>query len=357
LHFALFILHFALDLSKGARFPETRSMSTKRSASRMIHLAVWSGLIAFVGWVWVRSERVGEPDWSSLGISLAKDQVYRTDGSLRLDLDLYVPVSPAARPRHVVIMLHGGSWIGGTKAHYRRDPRNLVIRLATQGIVVAAVDYRLARPGEPTWPAVLDDVREAVRWVRRNADRLKIDADRIVLIGQSAGAHLAMLIATNPVELSTDGVSARVQGVVSFYGATDLNRLVEFRQLEHDPVRTFLGGSSAEFVRKANDASPLNHVSPDDPPMLLLHGSDDLWVPPEQSNLMAEALGRAGVANRLILVDGARHGFETLFEPPLPRDLLPEILAFVESVWNVSLVAPRSASVETVKFRPGSRFE
>ncbi len=333
-----------------------------RAATLTLRLALWAGLVVFISWVWRLSGSLAGPDWSGLGVTLVKDKFYRTDGPWRLALDLYLPSGSSARARPalrrpVVIALHGGSWCGGTKAMYRSDPRNTVIRLARQGIVVVAIDYRLARPGAPTWPAVLEDVRAAVRWVRRHADSLEVDPDRIVVMGQSAGAHLAALLATNLEEPDPTGVSARVQGVVSFYGPSDLLRLVKFRQLGHEPIRTFLGGSDADFARRAFDASPINHVSRDDPPMLLFHGSDDLWVPPEQSILMSEALGRAGVRHRLIVVDGARHGFETLFEQPQKRDLLPEILAFLESVWNVSLVAPRSASLEDAKFAHGSHFE
>jgi len=333
-----------------------------RRASFTIHLALWAGLILFIAWVWRTSGRVPGPDWSRLGVSLIQDEVYRTDGPWRLTLDRYVPASSPdqtrpAPPRPVLIAIHGGSWCGGTKAVYRSDPRNTVIRLANRGIVVVAIDYRLARPGVPTWPAVLDDVREAVRWVRRHAGELHVDPERIVVMGQSAGAHLAALVATMPDQPDPAGVSSRVQGAVSFYGPSDLNRLVNFRQLTHEPIRTFVGDSRENFTRLAADASPLNHVSVGDPPMLLLHGSEDLCVPPEQSILMADALERAGVPHRLIIVDGARHGFETLFEKPQTRDLLPEILAFLESVWNVSLVAPRSASVENAGIVQDASFD
>ncbi len=333
-----------------------------RAASLTIHLALWASLGVFIAWVWRSSGRVPGPDWSALGVTLVKDQVYRTDGPWRLTLDLYLPTNSrgdarSVRTRPVLIAIHGGSWCGGSKVLYRDDARNTVIRLAQQGIVVVAIDYRLARPGAPTWPAVVDDVREAVRWVRREAANLQVDPDRIVVMGQSSGAHLAALVATIPEEPNPARVSSRVQGVVSFYGPTDLNRLINFRHLGHEPLRNFLGNSGADFLRLANDASPLNHVSSDDPPMLLLHGSDDLWVPPEQSLLMADALKRAGVPHRLIVIDGARHGFETLFEVPQKRDLLPEILAFLESVWNVSFGAPRSASVGNAKIMQDFRLE
>jgi acetyl esterase/lipase len=332
-----------------------------RTAGLTIRLVVWTGIVLFIAWVWRKTGPVPGPDWTRLGITLIKDKLYRTDGPWRLTLDLYVRANASRgreppRLRPVVIAIHGGSWYGGTKVIYRNDPRNTVIRLASQGIVVVAIDYRLARPGAPTWPAVVEDVREAVRWVRRQAASLEVDPDRIVLMGQSAGAHLAMLAATTPDD-PDGGVSARVQGVVSFYGPTDLRQLINFRHLPHEPLKTFLGADGTELLRLADDASPIHHIESGDPPMLFLHGTDDLWVPPEQSLIMAEALKRAGVRNRVIIVDGARHGFETLFEQPQSRDLLPEILAFLESVWNVSLTARRSASVESTEITIDPRVE
>jgi len=222
------------------------------------------------------------------------------------------------------------------------DPNNTIIRLAQQGLVVVAVDYRLARPGSPSWSGVIDDLREAVRWMRRHASELEIDPDRIVALGQSSGAHLAALLGTLPDKLGTDGVSSRVQAVVSFYGPTDLARLIRTRHLDHEPARILLGND--ETSKTEFQASPIHHVTNDDAPMLLLHGSDDKWVRPEQSARMAEALESAGVPHRLIVVDGARHGFEATVNYPVKCDLLPEILAFLESVWNVSIGGTRPDS-------------
>jgi len=251
-----------------------------------------------------------------------------------------------------VLAIHGGSWCGGSRTDYRiakaepssDDPDNTIIRLAQQGLVVVAVDYRLARPGSPSWPGVIDDLREAVRWTRRHASELEIDPDRIVALGQSSGAHLAALLGTLPEELGIDGVSSRVQAVVSFYGPTDLAHLIRTRHLDHEPARTLLGNDETKNPRTDFLASPIHHVTKDDAPMLLLHGSDDTWVRPEQSSRMAEALESAGVPHRLIVVDGARHGFEATVIYPVKCDLLPEILAFLENVWNVSIGGTRPDS-------------
>jgi acetyl esterase/lipase len=171
---------------------------------------------------------------------------------------------------------------------------------------------------------------------------LEIDPDRIVALGQSSGAHLAALLGTLPEELGSDGVSSRVQAVVSFYGPTDLAQLIRTRHLDHEPARILLGKD--ETPKTDLLASPIHHLTKDDAPMLLLHGSDDTWVRPEQSARMAEALESAGVPHRLIVVDGARHGFEATVNYPVKCDLLPEVLAFLENVWNVSIRETRADS-------------
>src|SRR5208283_1876477 len=115
----------------------------------------------------------------------------------------------------------------------------------------------------------------------------------------------------------------------------DLADLVTVRHLSNDPAWQLLGQDPPHWLARARTASPLEHVSRDDSPTLLIHGTDDRWVPLEQSQRMAESLSQAGVLNRLIVVPGARHGFELPVRFPETRDLLPEILVFLDSVWQV----------------------
>ena len=313
------------------------------------HLIAWLTVTSLTVWSWRTAPLPRQPDWAGAGISLNEGRVYRTVGSRRVTLDVYLPArtsntSGSERLRPAILALHGGSWNGGSMTAFRYDPRNTVIRLAQQGLVVFAIDYRLARPGSPSWPAVLDDLREAVRWVRRHSGEFGIDPGRIAVVGQSSGAHLAALLGTLPEERGPDGVSSRVQAVVSFYGPSDLADLMNFRRLAHEPARVFLGDTASPPANHAVAASPIRHVTTVDPPMLLLHGSDDAWVPLVQSVRMAAALAGAGVPHRLIVVEGARHGFDTSIESPARRDLLPEILAFLQTVWNISFVAARPHS-------------
>jgi acetyl esterase/lipase len=162
------------------------------------------------------------------------------------------------------------------------------------------------------------------------------------VLGISAGAHLASLLGTLAEETGPDGVSSRVQAVVSFYGPSDLARLMSSRRLSHEPVRTLLGDGPSRSADLAAEASPISHVTHDDPPFLLLHGSDDRWVPLDQSIRMASTLAIVGVPHRLIVIPGARHGFGLTVEYPAHRDLLPDIVGFLENVWNISSVAAQS---------------
>ncbi len=309
-------------------------------------VTAWLALVLLTLWSWQAPPIASRPDWNELGISLEEGKVYRASGSRRLTLDVYRPAargnasSPRLRP--ALIVLHGGSWNGGSMTAFRDDPRKVVIRLAHQGLVVFAIDYRLARPGQPSWPSVIGDLREAVRWVRRRSSEYGVDPAKVAVMGQSSGGHLAALLGTLPEDRGPDGVSSRVQAVVGLYGPSDLPGLIRSRRLPHEPARILLGEITSAGADRAALASPIEHVTPDDPPMLLIHGSDDGWVPLDQSVRMASALAIARVPHRLIIVDGARHGFETLIESPRRRDLLPEILAFLETAWNSSSVAVRA---------------
>ncbi len=312
-----------------------------RWLSILVHSVVWSGVLGVSAWCWIAADRSRAIAAAQLQSPAIEDVVYRTVGQFQAALDVYKPRDNLLPPRStvrrpVILAIHGGSWSGGSRRLFRSYPRNeTLLRLIQAGYVVIAADYRLARPGFPGWPEALDDVREAVRWIKRHAAEFEMDPDRIAALGQSAGAHLALLLGTLPDPANGDGISSRVAAVVSFYGPSDLNRLAETRRrLTHDPTSVFVGGKRLDFSARATQASPMTHVSIDDVPTLLIHGSDDLWVPVEQSKRLAESLERAGVRSETLIVDGAAHGFEAEVRTQPNQDLLPQVLGFLESVWN-----------------------
>jgi acetyl esterase/lipase len=310
---------------------------------RGLRILVWIAVVALTALAWppARSRLFGQLDLT--GITLEQKRVFQVSDRGALTLDVYLPSLPPPdippRPRPAVLAIHGGSWIGGSKADYQFAPRDSAIRLARAGLVVVTVEYSLARPGSPSYPAVVGELRQAVRWIRAHAAELNVDPGRIIAFGQSSGAHLAALLAAvDPNDTDAhEGQSSRVQAVIGFSGAYDLRALLEERHLANDPIRALLSGGEDPSPALLAEASPLGLVNPQFPPMLLVHGTADGWIPVEQSLRMASALERAKVLHKLILLPEARHGFEATVNSPTPRDLLPEIFAFLEVVWNTPL--------------------
>lgn len=205
--------------------------------------------------------------------------VYRELTGFRpLELDLYSPDDPVA----TVVYLHGGGWRRGS----RRRPvvPGCFERLVAEGFAVATVDYRLS--GEATFPAPLEDVLVALDHLRRPA----------FLLGESAGAHLALLAALTG--------SSPVLGVVAWFPPTDLLAMPAGPTSREAGL---LGAAPHDVPELARAASPVAHVHAAAPPVLLLHGDNDNLVPAEHSVRMAEALRSAGAPVELELVPGAGH--------------------------------------------------
>jgi acetyl esterase/lipase len=224
-------------------------------------------------------------------------------------LDLYLPAA-GPDPAPLVVFLHGGGWLRGDRsmvspsfASWQPGP---LTRLAADGFAVASVDYRLS--GEARFPAQLEDVSAAVDWLAGQAGRYGYDADRIVLWGESAGAHLAAL-------LGLRSAGSRVRGVVDWYGPADLIALDEqvgaAGALTDDPLDSrearLLGAPVGQVPELARAASPLSQVRAGAPPFLIAHGTADRMVPFPQSEALAAALAEAGADVRLEAVDGADH--------------------------------------------------
>ncbi len=212
-----------------------------------------------------------------------------------------------------VVCIHGGGWTGGDRGRWQATCE----KLARRGFVAVTVQYRFA-PAHP-FPAALQDVQAAVRWLRANAERLKLDTSRIGALGDSAGGHLTQCLgvgadadrlAPDPAGqhgAGTAGQSCRVQCVVNIYGPNDLTRM-------HSPaveqlLVNFLGGDVEHARHNYILASPFYWVTPDAASTLIIHGTKDTIVPYEQATLMDERLKAAGVEVELLTLEGAGHGF------------------------------------------------
>lgn len=225
---------------------------------------------------------------------------YRELAGLSLNLDLYL--RPGSEHRPLVIVIHGGSWRAGGRGqlpavnHY----------LAARGYAVAAISYRLAP--KHRFPAALEDVQAAISYLQSESKTLGIDPQRIVLMGRSAGGHLALLAAYRSKQRA-------IRGVVAYYPPTDLEWswrnpgspwVIDTKSI----LRDFLGGSPEEVPAAYRASSPLGFVSKASPPTLLIQGGRDELVSPKQSKRLVAALREAGVPQLELALPWASHGCE-----------------------------------------------
>lgn len=252
-------------------------------------------------------------------VKLIEDVPYATVGETTLKLDLYVPkeIDPARKPP-LVVWVHGGGW------HELNKDRCLIIWLAAEGYAVASVQYRLApgptagvqhplAPGQAHFPAQIHDCKGAVRWLRAHAQEYGYDPSRVGAAGESAGGHLSMLLGVSAgVEVLEGDVGgntdqpSRVDAVVNFYGPGDL--LAMGQELKQPDFLTFLFGGPVSQTRDQHiAASPINHITPDDAPILTLHGDKDVLVLLSQSRTMEKRYRESGLEYTLHVVEGAGH--------------------------------------------------
>ncbi len=233
--------------------------------------------------------------------------MYTKAGSTELKLDLMSPTEGKG-PFPAVVVIHGGAWRAGNKS----DVRPIMPDFVRHGHVAISPQYRFCP--EETFPAQVHDVKAAVRWIKANAKKYRIDPDRIGAIGFSAGGHLALMLGvTGPGDglegdSSAAGADTRVKAVVNFFGPTDL-AANDIPDISKPLVKDFLGGTPAEKPDTARKASPLTYVSKDDAPVLTFQGTNDPLVPYTQAIKLAQAMSTAGVPGRVELMVGASHGW------------------------------------------------
>ncbi len=234
------------------------------------------------------------PAWAA---EIQKGIEYENVDGESLKLDISVPDGKGPFP--VAILIHGGGWGGGDRAVVYVPPTD---PFTDAKFTWFSIDYRLAP--QHRWPACMDDVRTAIRWIKTHAGDYKGDPDNITLVGYSAGGHLAAFAA------ATEDESTKVQGLVLFAGPTDLLSDCERRGevspalqalLDHGPV------IDREMRTKLHELSPLNYLTHRMPPTLLIHGTEDQSVPYSQSVAFQAKLNDLNVPCELITIPGGEH--------------------------------------------------
>jgi acetyl esterase/lipase len=257
-------------------------------------------------------------------IELVRDVLFGTGGGRELKFDLAQPLGDGPFP--AVLCLHGGGWVAGD----RHQMEQTIKVLAAHGYVAVSPDYRLA-PGDP-FPAPIEDCKAAVRFLRANAARFKVDPNRVGALGFAAGGHLACLLGVAEKSDGFEGKgghpgeSSRVQAVVSFFGPTNLARTDWDPEALEKNLVPLLGGTPEGKPEAYRKASPLTYARKGAPPFLFIHGAEDKMVLPAHSQDMAEKLRAAGGSARVILLEGEGHGLhgEKL------RTGLAEMMAFFD---------------------------
>ena len=310
----------ALALTAGSWAMMVRVWMEGRRTSETMRSAL-AGIAAPGPWPRVPLEKIWFP-FRPLrrGVSLTRNVTFAERSGRPLKLDIYAPDHVGAL-RPAIVQVHGGAWIVGDK---REQGLPLLNHLAANGWVGFNVNYRLSP--KATFPDHLVDVKEAVAWVRANAEKYGVDPNFIAVTGGSAGGHLAAMVALTPglsrFQPGFEEANTSVQAAVLFYGVYDFtDRLgimpAEFR---YGLLRKRVMKASPDTDRGAYlDASPIEHVGPDAPPTFVIHGDNDTLAPVEYARLLVERLRDSGVETPYAELRGAQHAFDVFASPRTVR--------------------------------------
>jgi acetyl esterase/lipase len=274
-------------------------------------------------------------------IEVVADIDYAGSGNPRQQLDLYLPkMRSSAAPLPVIVFVHGGGWVGGTKGAGR-----VIVQpyAATGSYAGVSIGYRLA--SEARWPAQIHDCKAAIRWIRANAARHGLDPERIGVIGSSAGGTLVTLLGVSGGVEDLEGsvgphgsASSRVACVVNRFGR--LNFLAQPESARASPAQAgplaqrlalMFGGPVDEKAGLARRASPVSHAAAGLPPIITFHGTADTLVPFVQAEEFDAAMRRAGGAHLLVPVQGGGHGYENAEERRRVRQFFDQHLRGIPS--------------------------
>ena len=256
-------------------------------------------------------------------------------------LDIYLP-NEGDGPFPVIISIHGGAFMFGDKADGQLNP---MINGLSQGYAIVSVNYRMS--GEALFPANINDIKAAIRWIKANATKYKFNPKRIALWGGSAGGNLAALAGTSgdvteleDLSMGNASQSSRVMAVVDWFGPT--NFLLMDEQLKetgngkpdhsetNSPESKVLGEKITTIPAKVKMANPESYITSDDPPFLIEHGTKDQIVPTQQSVMFYEKLEKVLGKEKVILhlLEGAQHGGKE-FETP---ENLQIVFSFLDKI-------------------------
>ena len=260
-----------------------------------------------------------------------KDVEFAVVQGQSLKLDLYLPDKP--KGSGLVVWIHGGGWHKGSKE------KCFITWLPQHGYTVASISYRLSSVAK--FPAQLHDCKGAVRWLRTNAEKYGYNPKRIFVAGASAGGHLTALMAPTSGHKLLEGKvggnldrSSSDQGAIDYYGPTDFilrSKTQPSRANEKGSVvYELLGGGAHEKVAAAKLASACYHVSKDDPPLLVFHGTKDRTVLLDQSQAIATAYKKAGLPIKLHIIEGASHGGNSFYSGENAKRLLEFLKSRIE---------------------------
>lgn len=234
---------------------------------------------------------------------IAPNITYLTANNWGATLDVYTPATPGPHP--TILHIHGGGWTGGTK-------ESVVLRLMPyleMGFAVVNATYRLARVSQA--PAAVEDCRCALRWVIQNAKEYSFDVNRLVVMGYSAGGHLALMTGMLPASAGLDRQcpgpeTIKVSAIVNWYGVTDVADLLDGANVRSYAVQWL--GSRPDRVEVAKRVSPLTYARKDLPPILIIHGDADPVVPYQHATRFQAALQQAGATSQFVTIPGGKHG-------------------------------------------------
>ena len=287
------------------------------------------GLILVLSFSACQSSETPETPPSDLAGTVQQDIVYSSSNGADLKLDIHYP-DLVNGPVPTVVYIHGGAWIQGDKEEGAGTVD--IPALLEAGFAVVAVNYRLAP--EYKFPAMIEDVKCAIRFLRANADRYSLATEKIGAYGGSAGGHLVSLLGLTDSSAGWDSgdyaeYSSRVQAVVDMFGPTNLTGPFS----PEAPVKCEdVFGTCKVNDPVLRDASPVTWVSADDPPFLILHGDKDAVVPLSQSETLYERLRDAGIEVTLVVVRNGEHGLWPKADMEPSRSQLSEMIVefFVE---------------------------